>query len=72
MRHAASAARPSPPREERGSLLRDERGAATMQWVTIGALLLIAALLAYPDLSYNLHRLLGRYGLDVRIPYLFD
>lgn len=54
------------------ALLWDERGAATIHWVTVGALLLFAALLAYPDLTYDLDRALYRYGIDVHIPWIWN
>ena len=66
------AARPCPSPAPAVSLLRDENGAATMHWVAIGALLLFAALLAYPDLTYDLDRTLYRYGIDLHIPWIWN
>ena len=52
--------RPLPP----PLLLRDESGAVTIQWAAVAALLAAAAVLAYPDLGYDLGRALERSGWD--------
>lgn len=56
------------PRPPPSPLLRDESGAATMQWAWVLALLVAAAVLAYPDLGYDLSRMAKRSGIDLSWP----
>ena len=51
------------------SLLRDECGPVSIHWLYVMALLAAAAVLAYPDLGYDLRRAAAGLTLDLGLTW---